>query len=134
MEGMRLFELTNAVGTSIIDLTNYIVVPTYKVNNKPHFTEWTDGDLVLHRDVQRYYLEGSFTLLFTDIEDYQNFLTRYKQALNATGEGNVYSYVYSNNDHELNFTKVFMDFELANEMPFMGIKEIDGIEVNIREV
>jgi hypothetical protein len=116
-----------------LDLTEKITVPSYKVNTRTQFTEWTDGDLILHRDIQRQYLEGSFTLLFIDKDDYISFLDFYNEAL--TDGGYIQAYVYSNNKHEVVLTNIFMDFdeELANEMPFMGIKEIDGIEVKIRE-
>lgn len=129
MEGISLFKIVD--GNNIVDYTNYITVPSYKVNNKPFYTEWTDGDLNIHRDIQRYYLEGSFTLYFTDPEEYQAFLSRYKRVM---VDGHIPAYVYSNNDHELKLANIFMDFELENEMPFMGAKEIEGFEVTIREV
>lgn len=128
MSEVSLFKIVG--DNDMLDLTNFITVPSYKVNNKPLYTEWTDGDLVLHRDIQRYYLEGSFTLLFTNSDDYISFLNYYKEALT---DGHIQAYVYSNNDHETKLTHVFMDFELADEMPFMGIKDIDGIEVTIKE-
>ena len=116
----------------MLDITEHIVVPSYKVNRKPQFVEWTDGDHIMHRDIQRYYLEGSFTLFFNDKDDYTSFLDFFNGAL---VDGYINAYVYSNTDHQVHLTKVYMDFfdELADEMPFMGIKEIDGIEVNIRE-
>ena len=128
MEGMSLFKIV--ANQEMLDLTNHIAVPSYEVNNKPKYNEWNDADLIGHRVILRYYLDGSFTLLFTDPDEYQEFLEFYKDAL---VDGYVNAYVYSNNDRELKLTQVFMDFELADEMPFMGIKEIDGIEVKIRE-
>lgn len=116
----------------MLDITEHIVVPSYKVNKKPQFVEWNDGDHIMHRDIQRYYLEGTFTLFFNDQTDYISFLDFYNGAVT---DGYINAYVYSNNDHTVHLTQVYMDFyeELAEEMPFMGVKEIDGIEVTIRE-
>ena len=115
---------------SMLDLTEHIIVPSYKVNNKPQYVEWSDGDHIMHRDVQRHYLEGTFTLFFNDKDDYTDFLDFYN---GAKVDDYINAYVYGNNDHTVHLTQVYMDFELADEMPFMGVKEIDGIEVTIRE-
>ena len=126
----ELFKIVK--NSSMLDLTEHITVPSYKVNKKPQFVEWTDGDHIMHRDIQRYFLEGSFTLFFNDKDDYTSFIDFYNEALT---DGYINAYVYSNTDHLVHLTQVYMDFydELADEMPFMGVKEIDGIEVKIRE-
>ena len=128
--GSILFKMVH--NNDMMDLTEHIVVPSYKVNNKPMYVEWSDGDHIMHRDVQRYFLEGTFTLFFNDTTEYTSFLDFYN---GAVVDGYVQAYVYGNNNHTLKLTNVFMDFhdDLADEMPFMGVKEIDGIEVTIRE-
>ena len=128
MTGMSLFKIV--YGNRIVDYTNNIVVPTYKVDSKSEFNEWMDGDLILHHCEKRKRLEGSFTLLFNDPDSYQDFLELYNDAL---VDGYINAYVYANNLRQLKLTQVFLEFELADEMPFMGIKEIDGIEITLKE-
>ena len=128
MTGISLFKIVN--GSDLYDLTNYIVVPTYKVNDKTEYTEWTDGDLIIHHDELRKRLEGTFTLLFNNIDEYQNFLSIYNNRLQ---DGYISAYVYDNMTRTTRLANVYLDFELANEMPFMGIKEIDGIEITLKE-
>jgi hypothetical protein len=128
MTGMSLFKIAH--DNRLVDYTNNIVVPTYKVDYKSEFNEWMDGDLIIHHCEMRKRLEGSFTLLFTTPESYQDFLKYYNEALI---DGYVNAFVYANNIRELIFTQVFLEFELADEMPFMGVKEIDGIEITLKE-
>ena len=125
------FWYTDALEEShYVNYTNKILVPTYKVNNKSEFTEWTDADLVLHRDHLRYRAEGSFTLIFIDQQEYVDFLDHYRDAL---ADGYIQAKIYLNNTHRNKTTEVFLDFELANEMPFMGVKDVEGIEVTLKE-
>lgn len=129
-----LFKLVN--GTSTLDLTNFIVVPTYKVNNKSVYEEWTDGNLITHRDEMRKRVEGSFTLMFTNISDLENFLDFYNDVMNSSSRidcGSIHAYVYMNNEHNYALKEIYMEFELTDDMPFYGVKELDGIEVTIKE-
>ena len=129
-EPKRLFKMVN--NQEMMDLTEHIVVPSYKVINKPQYVEWYDGDHFMHRDVQRYVLQGTFTLFFNNRDEYLSFLSFYNA---AKVDDAIQAYVYGNNDDTVKLTRVFMDLpdDMANEMPFMGIKEIDGIEVTIKE-
>lgn len=128
-----LFKMVQGLNT--LDLTQYITVPSYKINKRPVFTDWQDGDLKNRQVVHRYCAEGSFTLLFNNIEDYQEFLEFYIDARNDdNGDGCVQVWMYINNTNEVANTFVHMDFEPSDTMPFMGTKEIDGIEVTIKEL
>lgn len=45
----------------------------YKVQKNPIYTEWTDANGRDHRSVYRYRTEGTFTMLFKTMEDYDAF-------------------------------------------------------------
>lgn len=132
VEATYLFKLKGSNNTEL-DLTNYITVPSYIANNKPICTEWTDGNLRKRKIVHRYKVSGSFTLLFNDVESYDTFkrfylnLTKYNQYVTAS--------LWIENESQIKENvNLYMDFELRDDMPLMGVKEIDGIEVTIEEV
>ena len=116
--------------TQYIDYTNHILVPSYKVNRKAEYAEWTDANVALHRDILGERAEGSFTLIFVDPYDYREFIAYYEDALK---DGYIDAKIYLNNKLAQVRTDIFMEFEPANEMPFMGRKDVEGIEVNIKE-
>lgn len=118
-----------------LDLTNFIVVPSYTVNDKPMYSEWTDANLRSHREIHRYKAAGSFTLLFTNVDDLTNFLDFYNNNVNDDESGgSILATLYINNTNTKRNARVFIDFDITEQIPILGTGESEGIEVTVEEL
>ena len=93
------------IGTS--DLTDYIDIQSYNVNNTEEYTEWTDANHVKHRDVLRTRLSGSINLGFRSAAEVTSFLSVLSSNVQA---GNYYpAQVFSNDDNTLHQANIFIE-------------------------
>lgn len=122
---MRLFSINGK------DLTHYITVPSYIMNSKDVYNEWVDANGLTHRDVYRTKVSGKFTMLFTDHDEYFDFLKLINEH-KGTG-GYVPVSLYVNNLNTIVNTDVYIEMEPANTLPYFGINKYDGFEVSIVE-
>lgn len=114
-----------------MDLTNFIVVPSYQVNLLDGYEEWTDNNKVTHRDIISKKASGSFSLKFENLDQYQAFLLY--MANNKKQNGSYDCTVYFNNTLSSETIEMFIDFEPANVMPYVGVKDYDAIEVTVEQ-
>lgn len=114
-----------------LDLTQNIVVPTYKVSRQPVYEEWQDSNWTTHRDVVKKAAEGTFTLKFMDVLDYEAFENAIESYTETDGSINVD--LYLNKTRELVNTNVFIEYDPVDNLPFYGVKDYDGIEITIKE-
>ena len=117
------------------DLTEHIVVPTYKVNEQPAYEEWKDANYTIHREITRTKVQGSFTVQFSSLIEFEEFLNAYES--NTVQDGSTHATVYSHNkvNDQQGMTKttyVFMDFDPADTLPVIG-SEDSGFEITISE-
>ena len=114
-----------------VDITRFITVPSYKVNEFSVSSEWTDANEVTHRDVIRKRVKGSFSVLFDNEKDYTDFLKLIDE--NTTPGDYIIATVFVNNKNRTMTKNFFIDMEPQNEIPFMGHRELDGFDVDIEE-
>lgn len=89
------------------DLTDYIDIQSYNVNNTEEYTEWTDANHVKHRDVLRTRLSGSLKLGFRSTAEVTSFLSVLSSNIQS---GNYYAAeVFSNDDNTLHTANIFID-------------------------
>ena len=115
----------------ILDLTEHITVPSYQVNLLDGYEEWTDNNKVTHRDIVSQKAQGSFSLKFETLEEYLNFIATMKESKKQNGSYDCT--VYCNNTLEAYNIEMFVDFEPANVMPYIGSKDYDAIEVTVTQ-
>ena len=118
---------------SELDLTTHIPVPNYQVNNIRNYEEWKDASYVIHRQLTDEKIEGSFTLKFNSIQDYEEFVSFYmnNRDLNT---GAILCDLWIDNEHVLKVNKsVFLDFEPQNDLPLMKDNKSEGFTVTISE-
>lgn len=113
------------------DYTNFITVPSYAVNNIPEYNEWTDANYSRHRIFKRNKIQGRFTLMFTDKKDYEKFRDDVRD--HTKRDGTIEMHLYVNNEDTMAFRKYIMDFAPEDQMPYMGIKPVDGFDVTVEE-
>lgn len=123
---MELFRIDNN------DYTNFITVPSYAVNNVPEMYEWTDANYRKHRIKKREKVKGTFTLKFPSLSDFSRFRDDVLEHKN--NDETVPAYAYVNNENTVVYRNFYIDFAPANEMPFYGVKETDGIAITIEEI
>ena len=114
------------------DYTQYITVPSYKVNYVPVYNTWTDANYTTHRDILRYKVSGSFKMLFNTEEELNQFLDDIYNNEDASG-GYIPIKVYVNNLSNQQDIDAYVSFTLANDKPYYGIKEHEGFEVKVEE-
>lgn len=134
--GNKLFEIIylGLLEEETLNLTSRITVPSYEVNNLPVYEEWKDGNRIERRDIIRYQISGSFTLMFFNKNQYLDFISTYNMAKDDERfDGTVEAKVYINNEDRVVRTRVYMDFEISNQLPIIGMEDADGIEVTIKE-
>lgn len=113
------------------DYTKNIKMPTYSVNRLDVYNEWKDANGLNHRDVYRTSVEGSFTLWFDDMMEYEKFINDLKTFKNIDGSYRLT--VYINNLLDSCSNDFYLDYSPANELPYMGSKTHDGCSVSIKE-
>lgn len=122
---MELFKIGS------LDITRHITVPSYKVNMIPKYTEWTDSNYTVHRDINRQRVEGNFTVKFFNIEDYEAFIRAIRD--NTSTDGSTFVTVYTQNTRTTKQTYVFIDYDPKNSLPIIGRSDDDGFDVSISE-
>ena len=117
--------------SGVEDLTEYITVPSYKVNLLEGYDEWTDNNKTTHRDINSLKVQGSFSVKFETLEEYQTFMLVMKNYKKSNGSYDCT--VYCNNTLETVTVEMFIDFEPANIMPYIGSKDYDPIEITVTQ-
>ena len=123
--GHELFVINGA------DLTGFIVVPSYIVNSHDIYEEYSDGNHKFRRKVIRTRISGKFSMKFSDQYNYNQVMAKFKSSKDS--EGAVQATVYVNNTQEVKTSKFFIEYEAADILPFLGIKDTDALEVTIEE-
>ncbi len=139
MNGVQLFSIptTNENDEIInVDFTRFITVPSYKVLDNDEGEEWEDGNKRKHTEVVRTRVEGTFTMLFTDIRDFHNFFNLIEEKKIKTGDNSasVLCNVYVNNKDIIKTVYVKIKAEPSNTLPLFGTASYEGFPVTIEEV
>ena len=86
------------------DLTPYISKKSYKVNSKPQYESWQDGNFVEHRVIVRQRVEGSFDI---GALDFQAFLDIWDGAVH---DGIVTMGVFVQDQNKIKAIDAYYDF------------------------
>lgn len=102
---MALFTVNN------VDFTSKINQKKYNIQKKPVYTNWTDGNGIVHRVVTRTRVSGSFPMSFFSVADYDAF----KNAVEAVRTNGDYCpiTIYANNTKETLNINAFVDYETS---------------------
>ena len=115
----------------VMDLTNFIVVPSYQVNMLDVYDEWDDNNKVHHRDLTAQKAKGSFQVKFETLEQFQTFMIVMKD---YKKQNRAYDCsVFCNNMLSTYNIEMFIDFEAANVMPYIGAKDYDPIDITVEQ-
>lgn len=95
------------IGTT--DITKYILSGTYEVNEENILKEWTDANQVVHRNIIRQKIKGSFQLKFHTEEEYSAFCELVRE--NRTSEYLLPMTLYIVNADEEKEVNVFYQYD-----------------------
>lgn len=113
------------------DYTQFITVPSYKVNREKEEVEWVDVTKTKHKEIVRTRVVGDFSMWFDDIDDLYRFLDDIE---NNTTTGNfIHAFVYEQKRRELVESDFFINFTLVNDKPFFKVKSHSPFTVSIEE-
>lgn len=119
-------------GAGTFNITPFIAVPSYKVDDKVLGDSWEDSNWYGHIDVVRYRAQGTFTVWFDDPSDFEAF-TDFIETHKGDDEY-IYASVYLNKKHTVKQDiEVMISWEPSNDLPLYGIKAHDGYEITIQE-
>ena len=128
----KLFEIPYSSGGSL-DVTPFIVLNTYNVSSQPVYDEWTDGNCHTRRSVKRRRLEGSFSVKFFKVADYQNFLLAVEQQ-RAEGFDYITVNAYDNKSRSVKTSvNVYLDYEMPDLEPSVGYSFNEEVEITVTE-
>lgn len=134
-----------------IDITPYIEGMTYEVNNETVFDTWEDANYTTHYEVDRTRINGSFKVLLYTREIYNIFVDLIQKNMTSNTSGGkkaglVHMKVQVNNELDPDSAETLrtklpelykgwfkVEYKPVWNIPFLGIKEVDSIEVKIEE-
>ena len=118
-----------------INITPYIVLGSWNVNEKDVYETWEDANRLIHRGKIRTRVSGDFTVKFVDISAYEQFLDTMNDPVNknSDGSGTFHCLVYLNNKKTTKTIDAFLDFECSDYIPILGSNEDEGISVTLEE-
>ena len=119
--------------SKVFNLSRFIPMGTYEVNVSEEFEEWTDSNYDIHRKLLRNRVEGSFGLKFSDITDYERFLTVLSLAKTATGQNYIEMDAFATNMGTRYTKKFYYQFKPKNDLPYMAEGKNDAFTFTIKE-
>lgn len=119
-------------GGTTLNVTPFIMAPTYKVNDVPVEENWEDSNRYTHTEIIRYRAKGSCTVWFDDVSDFETF-TDFIET-NKGSDDYIKATLYLNKKHaRKSDVDIRITWEPQNDLPFYGRKQHDGYELTIEE-
>lgn len=119
-------------GGLALDLTRYIPMSKYKINNIVNYEEWTDSNYTRHRQKTDEKAEGNFTLRFPSVALYQDFVS-FIATHKDDQTGAILCDVWCTNEFRVKSIYAFLDFEPQNDLPLLADNKSDGFVVTLEE-
>lgn len=115
-----------------MDLTRYIPMSKYTINNIVNYSEWVDSNYAIHRQKTDEKAQGEFTLRFPTIAIYVQFV-QFLSTYRDPSTGAIKCVVWLNNEHRTKEINAFLDFEPQNDLPLLADNKSDGFTVELQE-
>ena len=115
------------------DYSANVVANNYNINLEDVVQEWTDGGQVLHRDVVRQRIQGTFTMFFKEAEDLAEFLDRLKAVKTLRGTYPIKIKVNNDSITEMQSINAFVDLKPTRHRDLKWRDAYDPFEVTIQE-
>lgn len=120
-------------GDIVLDLTEWIEVPTWECNSEAVYNDWTDANYMNHRDVVRRRITGSFSVKPPSAAAQVYMIEKIRDNINENTDI-IKLRVYINNRHETKAISAFLDFSFKDDLPYAGTGKAEGIDISFEEV
>lgn len=113
------------------DLTSIALVGAYEVNNIEEYTEWVDARGITHRDLIRTKVQGSFDVMFKDINVFDLFVSTLR--LNKKQTNTYECELMCNNTNTSKICDCFVDFKPVRSQDGIGNDRFEPFTIEIKE-
>lgn len=103
------------------DLTQYVDIQNYDINEESVFEEWQDGNWVTHRVSIRTRKSGTVVLGFKTVSDFNTFVSLLSSQRNADGYYSVTAYI--NNTGATATFNAFVDTQNAAKWDLLNNRQ-----------
>ena len=114
------------------DLTPFMDVQGYEMNETPVFESWTDGNMIERRNSIRTRRSGSFRLSFISAAGYNSFLSLMTTAKQANGYYAVTAFVQNTNTTET--FNAYITYQATSKWDFVNSREYRLVNVTVSEL
>lgn len=115
------------------DYSQHVVAENYKINLEDVVQEWTDGGQVLHKDVVRQRVSGSFKMYFPTEASLQEFLSYLASKKTIRNTYPVSLKVNNSDISNMVNKEVFIDFKPTRKRDARWQDAFEVFDVNIQE-
>lgn len=118
--------------SGVLDLTRFIPMGKYNINNVYNYDEWTDSNYTIHRQKTDEKAEGDFTLRLPSVSVYRQFI-EFIEENKDEDTGAIACEVFCTNTFRVKDIYAFLTFEPINELPLLADNKSDGFTVTLQE-
>lgn len=119
-------------GSNEMDLTRFIPMSKYSINNIINYDEWKDSNYTIHRQKTDEKAQGDFTLRFPSVSKYAEFVS-FLNTHKDSSTGAIKCLIWLNNEFRTKEINAFLDFEPQNDLPLLADNKSDGFTVELQE-
>lgn len=123
---MSLFKINTT------DISDRIESGSYNVNENDVYNTWTDANGIVHRDILRTRVSGTFNVLFRTKDEYENFVELIKNNKVTAGYVPNCSVVTNNTNKTIN-GNYYIEYSPIRSMAMNGVHQMDMFTVTITE-
>ena len=114
-----------------VDYTSNILNETYDVHKNDVSEEWTDADYVDHKETVRTRIEGTFTMRFRSLVQYEAFVQ--KIAESKASDQTFPCVIWANNTLDSNEADLFIKFAPKAVQKANLVMDYREFEVTVKE-
>lgn len=113
------------------DYSDRVVGDAYSVQKNKVYTTWEDANGTEHRSVYRTCVEGSFSMLFKNIDEYKLLRTR----INALeqNDGSVRATLFDNYSDQEVISDYFIEMTVGRSLNGMWQDDVGIVSVSVKE-
>jgi len=115
------------------DFSGHTIAGTYSVSKRPVYASWTDGNGSKHQRLKRYKMQGSFSMFFRTMEEYQAFITAIEDSKTENANSYVTATLKDNISNEDCTGYYYLDFSPVRNRDAGWADYIEAFTVNVEE-
>lgn len=115
-----------------VDYSDHVIAGSYSINNSPVFKEYDDANGNTHRVKIRDRIEGSFSMWFRTVEEFNDFMSDVNSATTPSNNISVAFLLVNNTNQSGNFN-VFLDYDTTRNRDGSWNDYMERFTVKVKE-